>query len=302
MEIWGIALSVVLALCVLGLLVRLYLLHRDLAEIARELEEKLAADTNAQISISTGDRAVRSFAAQINVQLASLRRERLRLQCGDAELKAAITNISHDLRTPLTAICGYLELLEQETHTEKSKRYLAIIRERTDVMRALTEELLQYSVITSAEDGFHPEPISLHAILEQSLAAFYGIMTQHGITPDIRLPQETVIRTLDAGALRRIFDNILSNAVKYSDGDLSVALLPDGSVTFSNAAKKLDPVRAEQLFERFFTVESASGSTGLGLSIAKQLTEKMGGQISAGYSNGRLHICVCFPEEGETSL
>ena len=302
MEIWGIALSVVLALCVLGLLVRLYLLHRDLAEIARELEEKLAADTNAQISISTGDRAVRSFAAQINVQLASLRRERLRLQCGDAELKASITNISHDLRTPLTAICGYLELLEQETHTEKSKRYLTIIRERTDVMHALTEELLQYSVITSAEDGIHPEPISLHAILEQSLAAFYGIMTQHGIMPDIRLPQEPVIRTLDAGALRRIFDNILSNAVKYSDGDLSIALLPDGSVTFSNAAKKLDRVRAGQLFERFFTVESANGSTGLGLSIAKQLTEKMGGQISASYSDGRLHICVCFPEEGETRL
>ena len=298
MEIWEIVLFVALVLCVLWLLVRLRLLHRDLAEIEAELEEKLAADTNTQISTSTGDRTVRSFAAQLNVQLASLRRERLRLQCGDAELKAAITNISHDLRTPLTAICGYLELLGREAHTEKSKRYLAIIRERTDVMRALTEELLQYSVITSAEEGFRPEPISLHAILEQSLAAFYGMMSRCGIIPDICLPQEPVIRTLDAGALRRIFDNILSNAVKYSDGDLSVVLLPDGSVTFSNAAKKLDRVRAEQLFERFFTVESANGSTGLGLSIAKQLTEKMGGHVSASYSDGRLYIRVYFPENG----
>ena len=96
---------------------------------AEELEEKLELDTNTLLSISSGDRAVR-----INAQLRGLRKEHLRLQNGDAELKTAITNISHDLRTPLTAICGYLDLLEQENHTENSRRYLAVIRERTDAM------------------------------------------------------------------------------------------------------------------------------------------------------------------------
>lgn len=74
------------------------------------------------------------LAARINAQLRGLRKEPLRLQNGDAELKTAITNISHDLRIPLTAICGYLDLLEQENHTENSRRYLAVIRERTDAM------------------------------------------------------------------------------------------------------------------------------------------------------------------------
>ena len=101
---------------------------------AEELEEKLELDTNTLLSISSGDRAVRMLAARINAQLRGLRKERLHLQNGDTELKTAITNISHDLRTPLTAICGYLDLLEQENHTENSRRYLAVIRERTDAM------------------------------------------------------------------------------------------------------------------------------------------------------------------------
>ena len=103
----------------------------------------------------------------------------------------------------------------------------------------------------------------------------------------------------NAAALRRIFDNILSNAAKYSDGDLVVRLMPDGAVTFTNSARSLNRVQAERLFDRFFTVETASGSTGgtgLGLSIARLLTEKMGGSIDAAYSGGRLTIRVAFPQ------
>ncbi len=90
------------------------------------------------------------------------------------------------------------------------------------------------------------------------------------------------------------FDNILSNAVKYSDGDLTIHLRPDGSVTFSNRASSLSRVQAERLFDRFYTVETARSSTGLGLSIAKLLTEKMGGTITAEYESGHLQICIAF--------
>mgnify|MGYP000274773075 CR=1 FL=1 len=112
MEIWWMVLTGLLALCTLVLLLRLTALRRSLREVAEELEEKLQTDTNTLISLSTGDRA--AMAARINRQLRMLRKERLRLQNGDNALKAAVTNVSHDLRTPLTAICGYLDLLEQE--------------------------------------------------------------------------------------------------------------------------------------------------------------------------------------------
>ena len=294
MEFQSIVLICVLALCVLTLLIYLLILRSSIREVAEELEEKLRTDTNPLISISTGDSSVQLLASKINRQLQALRKERLKLQTGNDELTTAVTNISHDLRTPLTAICGYLDLLEQEPQSEKSGRYLAVIRERTDAMRSLTEELFRYSVITATADELDMQAVRLNDILEQSLAGFYGALSACGITPEIRIPEAAVIRKLDASALRRIFDNILSNAVKYSDGDLTIRLRPDGSVTFLNRASSLSRVQAERLFDRFYTVETARNSTGLGLSIAKLLTEKMGGTITAEYESGHLQICIAF--------
>lgn len=284
-----------LALCVMLLLLKFLLLRHSIREVAEELDEKLKTDTNTLISISSGDRAVQVLAGQINEQLAALRRERLRLQNGDAELKAAVTNMSHDLRTPLTAICGYLDLLEHEPHSDNSKRYLAVVRERTDAMCALTQELFQYSVITSTVDKLVLQPVCLNDLLEQSLAGFYGALTGRGITPEIQMPEQAVIRKLDAAAMRRVLDNILSNAVKYSDGDLRVSLTVQGKVTFTNHSANLGSVQVERLFDRFYTVETARHASGLGLSIAKLLTEQMGGSITANYYDGMLSISVSFP-------
>ena len=294
MEFQSIGFICVLALCVLTLLIYLLILRSSIREVAEELEEKLRTDTNTLISISTGDSSVQLLASRINAQLQALRKERLKLQTGNDKLTTAVTNISHDLRTPLTAICGYLDLLEQEPQSEKSGRYLAVIRERTDAMRSLTEELFRYSVITATADELDMQAVRLNDILEQSLAGFYGALSARGITPEIRMPEAAVIRELDAAALRRIFDNILSNTVKYSGGNLAVSLLPNGAVTFSNSAPSLSRVQAERLFDRFYTVETARNSTGLGLSIAKLLTEKMGGTITAEYESGHLQICIAF--------
>ena len=294
MEFQSIVFICVLTLCVLTILIYLLILRHSIREVAEELEEKLRTDTNTLISISTGDSSVQLLASRINAQLQALRKERLKLQTGNDELTTAVTNISHDLRTPLTAICGYLDLLEQEPQSEKSGRYLVVIRERTDAMRSLTEELFRYSVITATADELDMQAVRLNDILEQSLAGFYGALSARGITPEIRMPEAAVIRELDAAALRRIFDNILSNTVKYSGGDLAVSLLPNGAVTFSNSAPSLSRVQAERLFDRFYTVETARNSTGLGLSIAKLLTEKMGGTITAEYESGHLQICIAF--------
>lgn len=302
MELWCLVLICSLALAALCLLAYLLVLRHSLREAAEELDEKLRTDTNTLISISSSDRAMQSLVTHINRQLQALRRERLRLHSGNAELTVAVTNISHDLRTPLTALCGYLDLLEQEPQTEAAARYLAVIRERTDAMRALTEELFRYSVLTATADELHTEPVCLNDVLEQSLAGFYGTLSARGITPSVHLPEEKVIRPLDATALRRVFDNILSNAAKYSDGDLAVALAPDGEVTFSNRASALSRVEAARLFDRFYTVDSARGSTGLGLSIAKLLTEKLHGTISADYENETLRICIAFPTEKQGGI
>ena len=123
-------------------------------------------------------------------------------------------------------------------------------------------------------------------------------MTERGITPTIQMPEKRIVRQLNRAALSRVFSNILSNVLKYSDGDLDISLCETGEVTFTNAASKLDKVQVGKLFDRFFSVEAAGNSTGLGLAISKTLVEQMNGDITAQYENSQLSICIAFPECG----
>ncbi len=294
MEVWVLVFAAVSFVLAFVLLLRLVSIRHSLKEISKELEEKLCADTNTLISVSCGDREVRALASKLNVQLETLRAERLRYENGDAQLKASMTNLSHDIRTPLTAICGYLDLLEGQPLTDEQSRYLAVIRERANAMKVLTEELLQYSVTTSSMDCLESKPVCLNEVLEESLAGFYGVFTSVGIVPNVRISEDHVVRSLDRKALRRVFDNILSNASKYSNGDLEVELTAKGEIRFSNTAPDLDSVQTQRLFDRFFSIENARGSYGLGFSIARLLTEQMGGSIDATYNDGVLCVTVCF--------
>ena len=280
----------VLVLIIAVLVVKIILLRSAADAIAQQFDDRLRADTNTPITLSCRDAYMRQLASAINDALRELRRQRLRYENGDRELKTAVTNISHDLRTPLTAIRGTLDLLEREDASPNAKRHLAIIANRTDAMTQLCEELFRYSVIL-ADDTLHPpSAVCLNDALAESLAGFYGAFQQRSLTPDIRLCDEAVWRTLDPHALARVFNNILNNALKYSDGDLFVSLSSDAVITFANHAAALDSVTTAQLFDRFFTVETAHHATGLGLSIARTLVEQMGGRISASHDNGLLTI------------
>ncbi|MCI8916605.1 MAG: HAMP domain-containing histidine kinase [Oscillospiraceae bacterium] len=286
-----------LAAIVLVLCVRLYLLQTSLDDIAGQLGDRLASDTNNLIFLPTRDPHARKLAAELNVQLRELRRLRQRYENGDRELKEAVTNVSHDLRTPLTAICGYLELLDKGDKTPDQARYLALMADRAEAMRQLTGELLRYSVSASLEDELALEPVDLNGAVEEAVAALYGALIEGGVVPSVSLPGERVVRRLDRAALSRVLGNLLSNALKYSAGDLEVSLTPDGTVTLANAAPGLDEVQVGRLFDRFYTVETGRGSTGLGLSIAKVLTERMGGTIAARYESGRLAMALRFPPQ-----
>lgn len=297
MLLW--ALCGVLVLTILVLAVRLVLLRRDIRDLGEEIGVKLEADTNVGLDCGSQDRQMRALAAQLDGALKTLRREQLRYRQGDREVKEAVTNISHDLRTPLTAICGYLELLEQEEQTENTARYLALIQGRAQAMKELTEELFRYSLTASGEGELQLELVDLGAMVEESMAAFYEAFTGRGIMPQVTFPEDKVLCLLDPAALSRVLGNILNNALKYSDGDLEVLLTETGTLVISNTAPELSEVEVGRLFDRFFTVEAARNSTGLGLSIAKLLTERMGGTIMSRYEAGRLSILLEFPLETE---
>ncbi len=294
--LWLFLLCLALAVIIAVLALKIHLMQISAEEIMHQLDERLDTDTNTLISLSSRDRYMRRLAVVLNSQLRQLRRERRRLQSGDVELREAVVNVSHDLRTPLTAICGYLELLRRENKSENAERYLSIIENRAEALTRLTEELFRYSIVASGESNLKLEHVSLNTALEESLSAYYGALKSAGISPEVSVPEERIIRILDRAALARVFGNIISNAVKYSTGDFVISLSPAGEIIFANSAPSLSEIQAGRLFDRFYTVEDGQKSTGLGLSISRTLTEHMGGSINATYSDGILRIHVLFPE------
>ena len=294
--LWLSILCVILAAMVFVLIIKIAILHKAADEIRQGMTKRLEQDTNTLISISTRDRTMCKLADGINKELWILRKERRRYQRGDQELKEAITNMSHDLRTPLTAICGYLELLEKEEKSENAARYLLLIENRTEVLKQLTEELFRYSIIKSTPKDMSFEIVSLNRVLEESIAAYYAALKERGITPNIQMPEKKVLRQLNRAALSRVFANLINNALKYSDGDLEVSLSEAGEITFTNSASGLNEVQVGKLFDRFYTVETARKSTGLGLTIARTLIEQMNGTITVRYTEKKLSIRILFPD------
>lgn len=295
MDFWLWVIIAVLIIIIAVLILKIYLLHKSADEINSAFSEKINNDTNTLIDLSCRDKHMQRLANGINNELKKLRADRRKFQQGDLELKEAVTNISHDLRTPLTVICGYISLLKNEKKSPNAEKYIEIISARAKVLKQLTEELFRYSVITTADDDNKTEQIEINSVLEESIAAHFTLISEKNIVPDISITERKIICNINKNALLRIFQNIISNAVKYSDGDLKIILNDDGEIIFSNHAQKLDEIQIGRLFDRFYTVRTANESTGLGLSIARTLTKKMNGTINANYKDDVLSIHINFP-------
>ena len=291
-----IAVSIALAAVCAGLTVKIALMKRAMRQIADEFGARMRDESDTSVGSPDRDKDLCRLVDVLNRELHTMRAtERA---CGKSltDLNRAVANLSHDLRTPLTAIGGYLTLLSETDDPAEREQYLKVLGERTAVLRQLTEELLQYSVIVSDDHTQDTEELSINTVLAESIAGAYPMLTERGIAPEVTLPDTPVIRKANRTELSRMFANLLTNAVRYSDGDLSVTLAVNGDVTFANAASGLDPVLAGQLFDRFFTVETGAKGVGLGLSIVRTLAERMGGCAEAKYTDGRLEVTVHLPE------
>lgn len=297
MEILIISLFGILILIILILLIRMHLMKKAAMEIKQAFNERLMQESNTLIDISSHDIHMCQLADDINKQLKLLREQRHHYQQGDLQLKQAVTNISHDLRTPLTALFGYLDLLESEPQSEATHRYLKIIRNRCEVLKGLMEELFTYTSGTSKGlSQAKYEAVSINHVLEACISSYYAVLKKQQIEPIIKITEKSIIRILDKSALIRIIENILSNALKYSDGDLILCLDETGKITIANHSKTLDEVQVNRLFDRFYTVEAGINSSGLGLTIAKELTHLMNGSIDVDYKHELLSIHIQFPE------
>ena len=177
---------------------------------------------------------------------------------------------------------------------ERKNEYIEIIERKTKELTNLTEELFDFSKSIALNNDLKKENICLNNLLEDTIAEFYSLFKKYHINPSINICKEKVIRLLNENMVKRIFENIIFNALKYSEKDFKIYLYPEGIIEFSNKTSKLDKVSLEKIFNRYYTVKNAKKGSGIGLAIAKQLVELMGGKIEAKYFNGNFKIIIYF--------
>lgn len=283
MYIWFYLLISVLFIISIYVIIRLHLIKKSIKEIGCSLSNIVKSDTNNLISISSSNKDIKNIADAFNMELKTLREQQLQYKNGNRELKKVITNISHDLRTPLTAINGYLDLMKDDKLSLNQEKYLSIIRKKSNELTELTEQLFDFSKTIDIDIKANKENCCINEILEETLVSYYTVFKEKSIVPEVLICEEKVYRVVNKASIIRVFENILSNVAKYSSGNFKVTLKSDGKIIFSNTATELDATTVQKIFDRYFTVENAKKSTGLGLSIAKQLVELNGGSIFAKY-------------------
>ena len=273
---------------------KIYFFKRAIKEISDSLNDILNTDTNNLINISSSDEDIKKLATTLNINLKELRKQKLQYENGNQELKRVVTNISHDLRTPLTAINGYIDLMKNDKLSKEQEKYLSIIYNKSNELIELTEQLFDYSKAIDNNVELNKEKCCMNEVLEEVLVSYYTVFKENGITPEISICENKIYKMLNKATVVRIFENILPNISKYSNGNFKAELGDNGIITFSNKARMLDATTVEKIFDRYFTVENAKKSTGLGLSIAKQLVELNGGKILAKYIDENLIIQIMF--------
>ena len=295
MSIWFYLFLIVLCILIF-LIIKILIMKNEIKNIGASLSSILKSDTNNLITISTNDSDLKKLANILNKNLKNLRKLELEYKNGSRNLKTSLANISHDLRTPLTAIRGYLDLMDNENLSSKQLNYLKTIDAKVKDLIELTDQLFDFSKGIDIQNEIKKEKICLNDILEDSLASFYSLFKEYKITPDIHICKTKVVRLLNKIMLKRIFENIISNALKYSEKDFTVKLTNNGIIEFSNKTRKIDRISVEKIFTRYYTVINAKKSTGIGLSIAKQLVDLNNGKIEAFYQNNTLIIKISFPK------
>ena len=290
MSIYWILIIIFLILVIIFLISKIVIINLSIKEIETNIEKILKEDSNRLITISTNNINLKKLANNLNLYIYEFRKQEKKYKNGNQELQKSITNISHDLRTPLTAIKGYIDLIRKDNLNKKQSNYLKIISDKVDILTTLTEQLYDYSKCLDLKDKIKKEKVCINDILEDVLVSYYELFKQKKITPKILIVEKKIFKYLDKNMFVRVLENIISNALKYSEDNLEVNLLNTGKIIISNKTKSLNITNVKKIFNRYYTLQTGSKSSGLGLSIAKQLIELNGGNIYAKYKNNNLII------------
>ena len=265
---------------------RFFLLSRNIKKSVKDfkyISENI--DTNRKLKLNHPDKNFEKLLSEINQYLEDTQANKLKYIKREEEIRKEIENVSHDLRTPLTSIRGYLELINDETITSKEKKdYLCIVEKRAKVLQHLIQDFYDLSRFENNDYNLNMEIIDINKELREHILVFYNDFEKKNIEVDLKLDKNPVLVNLDEGAIKRVFNNLIQNSIKYSKSRFCMSINnKDGEVfiEFKNDVQDINKDELNLLFNRFYMKDKSrsSDSSGLGLTITKLLVESMNGEI-----------------------
>lgn len=287
----------IVALAILGMVCGWLLLQyiRNVLEIqslCRQLEE-LEQGSHIELGVQSRRRDILTLCRKLNRLQKFHHQEQIQYERAERQLKQNITGLAHDIRTPLTGAAGYVQLAQECEESGRRAYYLQVASDRLGELRDMLEELFLYTKLTG--DEFTPDmrEVQVLPLLSDCLVGLYHRFEEKGISPQVDFAQEGFRVQADEECLRRIFHNLIQNALLHGSGEI-VIRQEESSLIFENMVSETSRPDMEHIFDRFYKADSArrKGSSGLGLFIVKELAERMNGSVYAQLEENRLRITL----------
>lgn len=271
------------------------MLRGDISQINETLELIINEDTNTKLTTQTFNKDVCALCNNINAILDNRRKSNIEHERANAAFKQAITNISHDIRTPLTSAIGYLQMLRGENITpQKQAEYLEIIENRLLSLSNQMGSLFDFAKIIEGKTALDIKAADICKTLREAITECYAELEMKKFKVEVNIPDKPVYLMYDENSLCRILQNLLKNVCEHGREFLRISVIEGEAKSAIEIANKADlsAVDTSRIFERFYTadVSRTSKNSGLGLAIARELTERMGGGISATADGGMLVV------------
>lgn len=280
----------ILLAAVIFLAGRYYVLKKQLKTISKQLSD----EQNQLVTVEFIDSDIETIALEINGLLEKIRQTIIKSNASSAALKSSIADISHDMKTPLTSVIGYLQLAERECNDEKTIELIKICLGRTHYCNSLINDFFELSVLEAQGCIPELENVDVAGMICEQILASYPIFESKSITPHFEDSDKPVVVSADFSLLNRVIQNLISNGVKYTSGDIFFCIRQENGQIIITVSNPINThINAARIFDRFYTQDkSRSKGSGIGLYICRQFIEAMGGSISAETNNNYLYINV----------
>ncbi len=275
---------------------RFVAIKKEVRNMATQVRMYTSRKTDKKIDMSLFDHDLEQLGSELNKLIDLYVEEKQKRIRFEKEQKRTIANMSHDFRTPLTSIIGYIQMASKDDVSEQErKELLETARRRAKTLEKLLNDFFELSLIESSDYPFRSEKLNVTKVTVDVLMSFYDRFQEKGKEATIDITDEEIFIIADESAVIRVMENLLTNALIHSDGNIIIVLEADENIVrfvVTNDAYSLTEQDVERLFDRFFIGDASRSreSTGLGLSIAKSLMEKMNGNLSAQLQSGQLSV------------